>query len=528
MIKKILIAGFLVFLLVLGAVFVYLNNVYIPKYLKPIVVQTLEENLKKHVTIEKALYFPFRGVLFSGIEITNLDLTPFVRIETLDFSLKSFPSIKKSGITGQARLLVSGVNVRQQQLIIKGSTSIDLDVRAAGKDSLAYTASINLESLEVRGLGAVADITKIEGTIICTQSSFASEHISAVIGKQTMTIVFKGIYDKTLARLEQCSATYGKTALAMNGIVTDFQHPRIDAAVSGTIALADVSGLLVGISIPQLGGECVITAKAAGILTDISALSGTAQAEIAHGSVGTIQFSDLRAAVELKEGTAYLTQLRCIFYEGAINGTGKAVLTKADIPVECSIDVEKITIGPLVRDVIGQDMGTGSVSAHAGAAGSAADLNSLTGSGWFNLSDAVLKAPENFAGVARGLGAGDLARMEIHKASATFTLSNGKAETQDFIAVADEATVTGKGSIDLEQYIDFEAIFRLSQEFAQGIGNKQLGSFISDSSGFPVSKIKLYGKIPPRWKIIPLPVEDILKDTGKQLIMEGLKGLFKK
>jgi hypothetical protein len=224
-----------------------------------------------------------------------------------------------------------------------------------------------------------------------------------------------------------------------------------------------------------------------------------------------------------------LSPLQCVFYEGTINGAVKALATKADIPVEFSLDVSKINVGPLVRDILKQDIGSGEFNAHIGASGSAVDLNTLSGSGWFKLFNAAVRMPANFEKVARGLKVPQLSGMEIRESSATFSINGGKADTQDFIATADVATISGKGYVDLDQYVDFEALFRLSPEFAQKVGMGQLGGFVSDTSGIPIAKVKLYDKIPQlKWKVLPLPVGDVLKDSGKEILIQGLKGLLKR
>ena len=61
--KKILIAALIIFIIVIFLGFLYVNNIYIPKNLKPMVVNLLEKNLEKDVSIEHAVYFPLKGVV---------------------------------------------------------------------------------------------------------------------------------------------------------------------------------------------------------------------------------------------------------------------------------------------------------------------------------------------------------------------------------------------------------------------------------------------------------------------------------
>ncbi len=527
MAKKIILTSLLVIVGIIVTGFFYLNGIYIPQHLKPIVIQTLETGLKKKVTIENASYFPFKGVLFSKVSIRNSDMTPFIDVETVDFSLKSFPSVKAGKISGQARLIIRNIAVQQQRLTVKGSSVVNLDLQSADKESVFFNALISLENLEIRGLSPVSDITRIQGDISCSQDSFSGEKLSAVIGNQTAIVSFKGGYDKNSVTLEQGRLNYGKTNFSLNGKVNNLQNPRIDAIVQGSLDLSDVPKLLSGLPLPQLSGICAINASAQGVLNDIGALGAKLKAEIPAGSADAIKFSDVKAECELKQGAVYATPLKCVFYGGTVSGTVKAVVTKVDIPVNGALEVSKINIGPLVRDILKQDVGSGTFNAHAEISGSAIDPDTLTGSGWFRLLNAAAHMPSNFTNVARGLKVPQLSGMEIHESSATFSISEGKVSTQDFIAVADIATVSRKGYVDLDQYVDFEALFRLSAEFAQKTGMGQLGGFVSDTAGIPIAKIKLYDKIPRlKWKAVPLPVGDVLKDSGKELLLQGLKGLL--
>jgi hypothetical protein len=190
-------------------------------------------------------------------------------------------------------------------LTVKGSSIIDIDVQSAGKDELKFSAVITLDNLEVKGVSPVADITRIQGVITCTQDSFVSDKLSAMISKQAAIITFKGGYDKNSVTIEQCQLNYGQTGFSLSGKVNDLQNPQISAAVKGSLDLSDIPKLLAAITLPQLGGICSVNVAAQGALNDISALSVKAKAEIPAGNVDAIRFSDVKSELELKQGTAY-------------------------------------------------------------------------------------------------------------------------------------------------------------------------------------------------------------------------------
>jgi len=526
--KKILITSFIIFIIVIFLGFIYINNVYIPKNLKPMVVNLLEKNLGKDVSIENAVYFPFKGVVFSGISIVNKDGTPFFGVDKVDFALKSFPRIKKGEISAKIRLVIRGMHLMQQELQLRGGSILDMDIDIKEKNELFLFGTIKLNNLEIQGIKPLAGIKKISGTINCRENNFLSEDISAMIGKHPLRIVFSGEYDKDSVLLEKFDAAYMDTKLSIKGKLSNFSSPKIETSVDGLLNLKDIAGIIPDIPLPRLLGECVFSAKAMGSPADLNSLNAEAKVSLKKGAVEKIKFSDLNAELELNQGQINLSSAGCNFYQGAINAAAKLKITSADIPSECFLEAKDIEIEPLVKDIIGQDMGSGILNAHVEVSGGAVDPNTFIGSGWFKIIEGQLRMPPNFQKVANSLGVQQLADMDIEQVSATFTIKDGKLDTQDMTMVADEATITGKGYIDLEQYIDFEALLKLSQEFVQNSGGvANLLSFVSDESGAPLAKVKVYDRLSQlKYKIVPLPVGDIIKTKVKQDLKDAIKGIL--
>ncbi len=529
MIKKIIIIGLIILLICLGGGFFYLNKVYIPKKLKPLVISVLEKTLEKKVSIENAFYFPMKGVLFSKISIINLDKSPFLDIDKVELSLKSLPRLKTSEISAQTKLVIKGITLKQQQLEVKGSTVVDLDAQVKGKEKLSFQATVILEGLEIRGITPLSDITQIKGKIICTQGSISISQLSALINKQKMDIVLESVYDEKSITLEKLVINYGKTKICARGQMLDFNNPQLDVTADGSINLKDVEKILSGRSLPALGGDCRFLAQAKGAALDLDTIKAQVKVDLPQGSIDKIRFSQLNALILLEKSIVNLKPFSVTFYEGQIDALGQADISKADIPVKFSATVQKVNIGLLIKDFLGQDVGTGQFDAQAKVNGSSSDLNSLAGSGWLKLVKANIKIPSNLEGVAKALGVSQLANTQIQEASATFTLSAGKVDTQDLLILANLGTISGKGYVTLEQVVDAELLIKLSAEFVQSVGGLgQLLSFVSDETGAPLAKLKIYDKIPNlKYKIVPLPIKEILKQKVKSGLKEGLESLFK-
>ncbi|MFH1063156.1 MAG: hypothetical protein V1747_09785 [Candidatus Omnitrophota bacterium] len=511
--KKIIIISSIIFIGIIGIGFIYLNNVYIPQHLKPLVIELMEKNLAKKVNIDKAFYFPFKGVLFSGIYIENIDGSPFLQVDKVDLSLKSFPKIKPNQVSLKARLIVKGIALSQQGLAVKGSSIVDFDLALAEGKEPVFKADIRLDDLEARGLRNIADIVKINGNIICDQASFSAADLNAYISGQQLNIFFNGRYSKNDIEIEQFKINFGKTNLEIKARIEDLKKLNLKASAAGLIDFADINKLLSIESLPVLVGQCKIIADASGLLTDLNSFKAKVLAEITQGSVDKIKFSDLKAELNFVKAELNLAPVYCTFYQGKISAGLKAQV-KDSLLIQGSVDIEQVNIQPLIRDILGQDMGNGQFNAHVGISGNAADLNNLKGSGWFKVEQAALKPPPNFNKVAKTLGVSELADMRVEQSSATFSLIDGKIQTEDFIAVADYATLYGKGYIDLEQYVNFEVRFKLSDQLG-GMG--QIANLAADGA-----KVKLYDKLSQLKYKVDFSAEDMIKNQSEQI----LKGLF--
>ncbi|MBI4845665.1 MAG: AsmA family protein [Candidatus Omnitrophica bacterium] len=529
--KKILIVIsilMVLFIAVLGIGFYYLNNIYIPKNLKPMVVDILKKTLQKDVNIAQAKYFPFRGVLFSQINIINPDGSLFLSVDTVDLGLNSLPAVKGDEISAKGKLLVKGIVFAQDKIRVNGSSTVNVDVQTQGKEKVNFTAVLELDNFAINGLAPVADITQIRGKIICTQDSFSSEKLQALISGQTLDININGKYSQADMLLENFSLKYVNTKLSAEGKVFEFENPQVDLKLNGVIGLADIAKIICGIPLPSISGECVIRADALGKISDLAVLKAFLKADIANGAVDKIKFSDFSAEVNLKGGVVHLTPLNCDFYQGKIQGQAKATIIDPKIPLECSIDIANVNFAPLAQDFTSQDLGTGLFNANIGISGSVVDLNTLTGAGRVKVVDAGIKPPPRFKNIAGSLGVSALEGMQINEISATLSISDGKIDTQDLLVLAKEATITGKGYVSLEQYIDFELAFKLNPEFAQKIGGGSLMQFASGDDGVPLAKRRIYGTLPDktRWDKIEIPVTEIIKNKVKSELENQVKSFL--
>jgi len=519
MVKKIIIIILVVLVVLIAGGLYYLNHVYIPKNLKPLVISTLQKALDKKVTIGEASYFPFRGVLFSQVDIIGHDATPFLKVEKVDLSLKSLPSLKGDIVSAQTKLVVKGIAFSQDKLEVTGGSVIDLNVKGNIKEKPSLEAVLELDNFKVKGISPVSDITRMDGKIIVSQDTFSSSNLGAQIGKQKLDLALSGKYNQNNLNLEKLKIIYGQTQIIVSVQVTDFDNPKLKVSSNGALDLEDISKLVSGFTLPKLGGICNFKAAVNGNPIDLKTLSADLNITSTQLSVDKIKVDNIDASVALKNGIVDLNPFSCIFYEGNIIGSGNANITDPNLASDVSLDVKNINIAPLVKDLAGYDIGYGKVNAQLGISGPVADLNALAGDGWFKMTEAKIQMPSKFGGLAKMFQLDQLSQMLISEASATFTIKEGKVDTQDLKIIADIAEFMAKGYVTFTQAIDCMIEMDLDPELKEKLG------VVSAL----VRKVRVHGQLPDKTKtdiLMQEAIKEVVKETIKEKGGEILKGFL--
>ncbi|MFH2138315.1 MAG: AsmA family protein [Candidatus Omnitrophota bacterium] len=518
MLKKIIIGILISVVIIVVSAFIYLNNVFIPQKLKPLVIETLEKSLQKKVNIEKSEYFPMKGFSFNGISVVNLDETPFLSVKEVILKLKAIPKVQKGRVAINAKLIIDAVDFQQDKISVKGdSLVVDIAIDAKSQDDLKLAGGVVINNIVISGLSPLADINELKGKIGFTQDSFNSQDLSAKIGQEKIVLTFKGVFDQAHIKLDQLTAVYGKTNLSCSGELSNFINPQIEAVANGAIAFESIPKMLTGITLPGLSGVCDFSATAGGSLVDLRALKVQVNANIPEGAVDKIKYSQLDTVILLAQGKVYANPLNCVFYEGKVAASAEADIINKTLPITCSADITNLNIDPLIADVLGYDVGSAKVDAHIGISGPAADINALAGSGWFKMTEGKVKVPSQFGGFVKIFQLDQLSAMLIKEASATFTIANATIDTQDLKIVSDLAEFMAKGHATFAQYIDFEIEIALDEGLKDGLAG-QINTFIR--------KVRVWGTPPDIKKKVLLDesVKAAIKEAGKEFLKGLLEG----
>jgi len=548
MAKKIILFVVIAIVVLLGVGLWYANYVYIPQKLKPLLIDALEKSLDKKVTISQAQYFPFKGVMLSGIDIRGRDGTAFLTVKNIDLRLKSFPRLKPNDVQANGQLVVQEFNFYQQTITVSGNARVELDAGLKGKEKPTFTAALTMEKAALRGIASAPDILNINGTIHATEAKFRTADLSAEIQKKQLRISVEGAYTEDEVTFAALGVSFAeRTLLNASGAIRNFKAPAAQLNFDASVALADINLLLREQKLPALEGTLTLKGDIQGPVQKLKDLRGNLTVAAGRIKVDKLQLSTLDLKAVLDQGKLVCDPCTVLLYDGTVQAKAVAQIDDPALLFDAVVDLEKINLLPLITDMTGQDVGGGMVSAHAAVKGPAMNQFALTGAGWFKMIDGTVQIPSRLDKVAKTLQIKQMEYMVINDASATFTIHDAKVDSQDIAVNADIGAMTAAGYVGFDQSLDVEVLVRLGKsalEAAGGVGN--LSQFVSDRNGLPVTKIKIFGRMPDamQHRVIPLPVGDILKSAVPSIIngdetspglkqeiekgMDALKGIFQK
>ena len=198
---------------------------------------------------------------------------------------------------------------------------------------------------------------------------------------------------------------------------------------------------------------------------DLSPLEGLrADGKLAIGALRVmgLRLSEVKAELRAANGRADLAPYSAKLYQGSMQGA-LTLMAKGN-RLAAKETLKGVSIGPLVKDLMGRDAveGTGDVSADVTAAGPTVNAmkKALAGTArielkdgavkGFNLTEALRKTKAAFGSKSAQQQAADTAeRTDFSAMSASFTIKDGVAHNEDLDVRAPLVRVNGAGDIDI-------------------------------------------------------------------------------
>lgn len=201
-------------------------------------------------------------------------------------------------------------------------------------------------------------------------------------------------------------------------------------------------------------------------LSALSALKANGGIHIGQLSAGTLQATNVRAALRSDAGKLMLQPLAASVYGGSSTGSLALDFSRSAATPHITLvqHLKGVRAGALLKDVLGRTPldGTGEVMVDVNTEGatSAQMRQALSGSASFKLVDGALNGFDIGALVlgardASGLAA-DGVSTQFSQLSASFTIASGIAHNADLAAQAALLAITGAGDIDLaREQVDY-------------------------------------------------------------------------
>ncbi len=262
-------------------------------------------------------------------------------------------------------------------------------------------------------------------------------------------------------------------------------------------------------------------------------------------TVKNMRASNARIRLTAKDGLFDMPQIESSLYDGNLKGSGSLDVRRQTPAYSWSHSITGLQIGPLLRDLHGQESISGSMQSSATLDTSGQDTmdlrRNLNGKVDFKVSDGTISGV-NVSQLLRdgirkvkGLSPGpqESPRTVFSVLSASGNITNGVERTSDLFLLAPRFRVTGNGQTDLvREVLDFRLLIELA-------GSE--GKFDEGSLGLNSVPVRINGPVrqptisPDMEAVLRAlglrggqAVEDVLKGVGSGLNkgVEGLKNLF--
>ena len=244
-------------------------------------------------------------------------------------------------------------------------------------------------------------------------------------------------------------------------------------------------------------------------------------------TASNVKAQNVRVDVRAKNGRLDVDPLSANLYQGSVKGTASLDANTNRIGIRQNL--AGISIGPLLRDAIGQDLleGRGNVALDVTTAGNlvSAMKKALNGTARLELKDGAIKginlaqslrnAKTLIAGGKReaeqGATAGE--KTDFSELSASFDIKNGIAHNGDFLAKSPFLRLTGEGDINLPD----STLNYLAKAAVVASGAGQGGKEMTDLKGLSIP-VRASGPFTAlKYK---LEFGSVLSDAAKQKLEE--------
>lgn len=447
------------------------------------------------------------------------------------------------------------------------------DLRADTK-----AGTLSLDNLEISG-PAMAASGKLDVTAMQTDPAVKGELSIAETNPKTLALMFASpIATTDPAALTSASGklafSFAKGALKLDPLSVKLDESTLD----GHVHLLEMTGPTVRTRLkldqidldrymppaaaesgdaPQASTGSASAAPAEDPFAALRTLDLVGEFTIGKLKVSNARMSNVTTKIVSKQGVLKVDPMAASLYEGKFNGSLLLNASGKQPKIAAKKALTGIQIGPLLKDVAGEDrlLGSGELHVDMRAVGlsESAVRKSLNGTSRFAFKDGALKGV-NLAQVIRegssklGLGGDSLStgtpgQTDFSELSGSLKITNGVIKNRDLSAKSPLLRIEGKGEVDLPRdTIDYLVVTELVGSL-EGQGGKSRGEL----SGIPIPvrvsgpltspsyrpdleaalSAKAKAQLEEKKAEIKEKVEKKVEEKVKGKVGDALKGLFK-
>ncbi|MCM8812629.1 MAG: AsmA-like C-terminal region-containing protein [Candidatus Omnitrophica bacterium] len=519
MVTKILIAlAAALFLLFAGGVW-YINYVYIPRTLKPLAVAALEREFQKPVSIEQAVYFPFKGIRFLKLRIDTSDNIPWLSAAAVDLQVRSLPRITAAGLSGKIYGEVTGFVLAQDALRVSGDFRWEGEFRAR-RNGPVFSGRMTVHDAAAQGIAPLADISGVSGSIVGDGAALQSEQLRGSIGGMPVEFSVRLRADEDTLRVELLQAISGSNIVRMQAQASRQTPAGVAWTLQAQLESGEIGRFLSGVDVPPLQGVCRLSVSGTSAGAALRQMRAAGKLEAAEIAGELFSLFQLTAPFVFEQGMFTASDVRAVLWGGTLQGKAQINVCESGRPLSAAFDAVRLSASEAVRRLFGYDVGRGELTAHLEVRGPMRDAASLQGSGWVRLDKGAIQAPQRWRAMFPML---DLSAAMFEQATATLQIGDGRLHTDDLLIQSSVVQIRGKGAINFARFLEGEVALYSSEAFARQNGIPVF-SAPDAQRHLLVATCGVKGTFPNqlRWHSLTIPVEQFLRKALPQQIQDTI------
>ncbi|MFH1046304.1 MAG: hypothetical protein V1727_04995 [Candidatus Omnitrophota bacterium] len=510
---KILLGLTLFIVLLISAVFLYANFVYLPRLVASQAPQFLSEKTKGQIKADTIEYVPLKGIRLINISVLSKEKQPLFNIDKLFFKVSPLALLTKKVV--DFRLDAYPAKAKRP-FIVNGlyhweTQTLDLDFKIAHQfftqpETIEGTLSLQKEGPAEKyalDFALASPNLKAEGIFSFEQKDLHIQTLNVSLAGSTLEFI-GDIQDIPQATLN----IYGDITIDFNSLKNI--NPRYLKINEKSLPNGQAQGTFF------VSGT--LDNPAAGLKLNAPQLT-----------ISKVLLTDFALEAQLKNKKAILTKCYARVSDGEVNIDAVSDFSQKKFPASVNINIFNLDLHKLLTDLTGKERPFyGRVFSLGHFNLPLAAYKDVEGKLWLSASGTNILRFRAFEQLSKILRFSEKDQAGFKEASGNFLVAKRNLSSEDFTVSSDNVKLIFKGYMDFTGNLDVSVIPNFSQNFltsAPNMGNI-LGILI-DSTGNFLGEIRWQGNVKDsHFSFMPLAIKNIFQGGFSEELLKFLP--FKK